>query len=184
MPKTKEFNMLTEFIQYSTYQFFKAAKVYPLLFVEALIPRFKSNRELWEQPDERKVRAQRDEQDYLDDVNYIPTTTTTTTTETENPPQEENHNIIDDAMADYLFGAFDRRAEEEPSTENMDDGFNRRAEEEPLTENMDDGFDRREEKESSIEDMDAGFDSGVETNSEEVSKLLLEMGEETTLDVI
>lgn len=109
--------MLTEFIQYSTYQFFKAAKVYPLLFVEALIPKFKSNRALWEQPDERMAQARQDEQDYLDDVNYIPPTTTK---ESENPAlQEENHNIIDDATVEYLFGAFDRR-EEEPPTENID----------------------------------------------------------------
>ncbi|KAG2232960.1 hypothetical protein INT48_008053 [Thamnidium elegans] len=123
MPNTKEFTMLTEFIQYSTYQFFKAAKVYPLLFVEALIPKFKSNRDLWEQPDERTIQAQQDERDYLDDVNYIPTTTTTTK-ESENPArEEENHNIIDDAMADYLFGAFDRREEELP-TEDMDASLN------------------------------------------------------------
>lgn len=102
--------MLTEFIHYSTYQFFKAAEGYPLLFVEALIPKFKSNRDLWEQPNERMVQAQQDEQAYLDDVNYIPPTPAN---ESENPAlQEENHNIIDDTMADYLFGAFDRREED------------------------------------------------------------------------
>ena len=63
--------MLIEFIQYSTYQFFKAAKVYPLLFIEALIPKMKSDRNMWEEPNVERMQAEQEEEEYLNDVNYI-----------------------------------------------------------------------------------------------------------------
>lgn len=112
MPKTREFAMLTEFIQYSTYQFFKAAKIYPLLFVEALFPSVKSNRSMWELPD--PISKQR-EKDYLNDVNYMPPPTTTIQ---QRPVSPENNNIIDEDMADYLFSAFDRKKQEEENRSN------------------------------------------------------------------
>lgn len=145
--------MLIEFIQYSTYQFFKAAKVYPLLFIEALIPKMKSDRNMWEEPNVERMQAEQEEEEYLNDVNYIPSTTTNNNTEAEQSTETHNNDIIDEEMVDYLFSAFDQRDKEvntitatTTSTENHNDSL----------------------------------DLEVETSIAEVDKLLMEMGVETT----
>jgi hypothetical protein len=120
VPNSTAFSELKQFIRYSTRQFFKGAAEYPLLFVEALIPNIKSNRTMWEMPDEDKVR---DKENYLADVNYIPPASTSanhnTTTTTE--ATQNNQNSIDDDMMDYYFSEFDRKkqSEEAQSTTNQ-----------------------------------------------------------------
>lgn len=42
-PRTEAHAQLKELIRYSTRQFFKYASIYPLLFVEALVPSIKTN---------------------------------------------------------------------------------------------------------------------------------------------
>ncbi|KAI9361536.1 timeless protein-domain-containing protein [Pilaira anomala] len=150
VPKTKEFGMLIEFIQYSTYQFFKAAKVYPLLFIEALIPKMRSDRNMWEEPNVERIQAEQEEEEYLNDVNYIPSTTTNNNTEAEQSTETHNNDIIDEEMVDYLFSAFDQRDKEVNTITTT-------------TENHNDSLDLE-----------------VETSIAEVDKLLMEMGVETT----
>lgn len=164
MRQTPEFAMLTEFIQYSTYQFFKAAKVYPLLFVEALIPTAKPDRTMWELPD--PARAQ-DEQAYLDDVNYMPVNSDTSNKTQQRSPSPENNDIIDDAMADYLFSAFDRKKQDEEANESDHD-------EESTQSRLNDDIDN-DIPMSSISYNDS-FDLEMEKNAEEVDRLLFDMG--------
>lgn len=130
LPKTAASKGLVKFITYSTYQFFKAAKQYPLLFVEALIPNMKSERSMWKIPNEAGIR---EKERYLADVNYIPppsSTTNDTPASREQSPEADNNNIIDDEMADYLFSAFDRRNGEKEDNEANKENINREEEEE------------------------------------------------------
>jgi hypothetical protein len=114
VPNSSAFSELKQFIRYSTRQFFKGAAEYPLLFVEALIPTIKSNRSMWEMPDEHKVR---EKENYLADVNYIPPTSTsanrTTSTTATTDALQNNQESIDDDMMDYYFSEFDRKKQEE-----------------------------------------------------------------------
>lgn len=124
LPKTAASKGLVKFITYSTYQFFKAAKQYPLLFVEALIPNMKSDRSMWEIPNEADIR---EKERYLADVNYIPPSSTTRADNTdgtpasrEQTPEADDNNIMDDDTMDYLFSAFDRRNGQEDDEANKE----------------------------------------------------------------
>ncbi|KAG2212278.1 hypothetical protein INT47_001637 [Mucor saturninus] len=164
MRQTPELDMLTEFIEYCIYQFFKAAKLYPLLFVEALIPTAKPDRTMWELPDPARVQ---DEQAYLNDVNYMPVATDTANTTQQRSKSPEDNNIIDEGMADYLFSAFDRKKQEEEA--NISD-HDEEATQSRLSDDDDDIVPM-----SSISYSDS-FNMQIETNTEEVDKLLLSMG--------
>lgn len=118
IPHSTAFSELKQFIRYSTRQFFKGAAQYPLLFVEALIPTIKSNRTMWEMPDEDEIR---EKENYLADVNYIPPAATTSTNQSTTAPKN-NEESIDEEMMDYYFSEFDRKKqlEDAQSTAHQD----------------------------------------------------------------
>ncbi|KAI9486114.1 MAG: timeless protein-domain-containing protein [Benjaminiella poitrasii] len=116
--KSREMAQLEEFIRYAVYQFFKSAKEYPLLFVEALVPSIKSNRLMWETPSpptEEEVKEREEEERYLADVNYIPPAdeeqedNQANSKDTEREEEEE----VDEEMMDYYFSEFDKKKAQE-----------------------------------------------------------------------
>ncbi|KAI7903689.1 timeless protein-domain-containing protein [Cokeromyces recurvatus] len=114
--KTREMGQLEEFIRYAVYQFFKGAKEYPLLFVEALVPSIKSNRTMWEispPPTEEELRRDEEEAKYLADVNYIPTNDNNEDEQHQSSNNDEEEDLLDEDMMDYYFSEFDKQKERE-----------------------------------------------------------------------
>jgi hypothetical protein len=126
-PKLEEFHQLRVFIRFVSSKFFSAAKEYPLLYVEALIPNMKSDRQFWEAPHKQVQREESAEEQerYMNDVNYIPQNifnngqqqATAQTREGREREKTSDLNEIDDDMVDYYFSAFDTRKEEEAAAD-------------------------------------------------------------------